>query len=77
MRYGKELYPADSALQAKCDWAMDVMSCVLYKSALSLIYPILGFAPAPADWAAANAKAEADLTIFCDKSRAERRVHSK
>jgi glutathione S-transferase len=59
-------YPSDPKKSAFIDWAMDRFSLVLYEDAYATLYPILGYAAAPADQAAAGVMCTENLCAFCE-----------
>lgn len=55
VNYKPAFYPTSRESAAKVDWAMDVVTFEIYsKLAYGVVYPIMGFAPAPADQKVAN-----------------------
>lgn len=55
MAYKKECYPVDDpVLCGIIDFALDTITNYVYPKFKDIVYPVLGFAPAPEDQAAAN-----------------------
>lgn len=78
MQFGpKGLYPvgSDPKKCAKIDFAMDSFVNEVYSNGhVSVVYPVLGFAPKPDDQQVENAKYEAALSHWCDRFLADRFV---
>eukprot|EP00405_Crypthecodinium_cohnii_P012573 CAMPEP_0206442812 /NCGR_PEP_ID=MMETSP0324_2-20121206/14026_1 /ASSEMBLY_ACC=CAM_ASM_000836 /TAXON_ID=2866 /ORGANISM="Crypthecodinium cohnii, Strain Seligo" /LENGTH=487 /DNA_ID=CAMNT_0053910689 /DNA_START=30 /DNA_END=1493 /DNA_ORIENTATION=+ len=65
VKHNSELYPVgDAKLRARIDWIMASWSAQVYQKWSARIYPILGFAPAPADLEKANKDLKEALDMF-------------
>jgi len=64
--YAKDAYPTDPKLRGFIDWAMDRFSGANYSDAVATIYPLFGYAEAPADLAAAGKKCTDNLKEFAE-----------
>lgn len=65
VNYAPQFYPADPKQRVRCDWAIDAFATSIYnKAAVKIVYPILGFATAPADQTQANEDCRYVLECF-------------
>jgi len=65
-KHAPELYPKGAKVRGLIDFAMDRFSSVLYKDAVAVIYPSLGFGASPSDAEAAGKACTENLEQFCE-----------
>jgi len=64
--YVPDAYPEDPKVRGFINWAMDRFNSAMSKDAVATIYPLLGFAEAPADQAAAGKQCTDNLKQFAE-----------
>eukprot|EP00929_Paragymnodinium_shiwhaense_P049298 TRINITY_DN24875_c0_g1_i2.p1 TRINITY_DN24875_c0_g1~~TRINITY_DN24875_c0_g1_i2.p1 ORF type:complete len:563 (+),score=154.72 TRINITY_DN24875_c0_g1_i2:86-1774(+) len=62
--YGEAAYPKDPKVRGRINWAIDRFTSSMLADVLACIYPLFGYAPAPANQAAAGQACSENLESF-------------